>query len=118
MPSNVLSIPKTREQAARLARLAGRDRAVSIDVTLKPDGDAFREQRAWRILFGLFQDCAGVRASKGFRKMPGETFEGRMKAQRLPEFLHEAMPLVESGRARIEVDGERLRPRLMKVFAA
>lgn len=118
MPSNVVRLPKTRRQAARLERLARRDRLIEIDVTVLPDDDEFREQRAWRVLFGLYQDCACVRWSKGFKKTPGIPFSGKMRSSRLSEFLHEAMPYVTAGRARIQIEGDRLRPRLLDVLAA
>jgi hypothetical protein len=118
MASNVIRLPKTREQAARLARLARRDRVVELDITVLEDDDSFREQRAWRVLFGLYQDCACVRWSKGFKKTPRVAFTGRMRSSQLPKFLNEAMPFVTDGRARIEVEGERMRPRLLEVLAA
>lgn len=118
MDSNVITMPKTRQQAARLARLARRDRVIELDITILEDDDSFLEQRAWRILFGLYQDCACVRWSKGFRKTPGVAFTGRMRSSQLPKFLNEAMPFVTAKRARIEVEGERMRPRLLEVLAA
>jgi len=118
MASNVITLPKTREQAARLARLARRDRVIELDITIMEDDDRFLEQRAWRILFGLYQDCACVPWSKGFKKTPGVAFTGRMRSSQLPKFLNEAMPFVADGRARVAVEGERMRPRLLEVLAA
>jgi hypothetical protein len=117
--SNVFRLlPKTTAQAARLKKLARRDEPIELEITLLPDTDRFREQRAWRVLFGLYQDCACVRWSKGFKKTPGVAFSGRMRPSRLPLFLREGMPFVADGRAEIRVEGERLRPRLLEVMAA
>jgi len=113
-----LKLPKTAAQADRLKRLARRRNWVEVKITVLADRDAFRLQRTWRILFGLYQDCATIPLSKGFRKVPGKAFIGKMEAVMLPVFLHEAMPLVGSGRADIHVEGDRLRPRLLEVMAA
>ena len=118
MPGNVYRLPKTRAQAERLERLTRRDRVIEIDITILADEDEYREQRAWRVLFGLYQDCACVRWSKGFRKTPGVAFSGKMRSSRLSRFLREAMPYVTDDRARIRVEGDRLRPRLLDVMAA
>lgn len=118
MPSNVLDLPKTEAQAARLKKLIRRDRLVDVSVTILDDDDPFLVQRAWRVLFGLFQDCASVRRSKGFKKRVGRAFKGRMRASMLPAFLNEAIPFHNDGRARIEVEGEKIRPRLLDVLAA
>jgi hypothetical protein len=118
MATNVVSLPKTREQAERLKKIIRRDRLVEVSITIKANDDAFRVQRAWRVLFGLYQDCACIQWSKGFKKTAGGAFTGKMRASRLPAFLREAMDYVAAGRARIEVDGERLRPLLLDVMAA
>jgi hypothetical protein len=118
MTSNVLRLPNTAAQADRLKRLARRDEPIKVQITLLRDPDRFREQRAWRILFGLYQDCACVRWSKGFKKTPGRAFSGKMRPSRLPLFLREAMAFVADGRAEICVEGERLRRRLLDVMAA
>lgn len=117
-PSNVISLPKTTEQARRFERLAKKPLWIKVSINVLPDPDSFREQRAWRILFGLFQDCASIRASRGFKKTPGLAFTGSIRASRLTEFLHEAVPYVSSGRAEIHVKGERVRKHLLHVLAA
>lgn len=117
--SNVVQfLPKTTAQAAKLRKLAKRYEPVEVAITLLPNTDRFREQRTWRLLFGLYQDCACVRWSKGFTKTPGAAFSGKMRPSRLPLFLREAMPFVVDGRARVSVEGERLRRRLLDVMAA
>jgi hypothetical protein len=98
--------------------LIRRDRLIDVNVTILDDDDPFLVQRAWRGLFGLFQDCASIRRSKGFKKRVGRAFKGRMRASMLPVFLNEAMAYHNAGRARIEVEGEKLRPRLLEVLAA
>lgn len=118
MPNNVLKLPRTKAQASRLERLIRRDRLIDVSVTILNADDPFLVQRAWRVLFGLFQDCASVRRSKGFKKRVGQAFKGRMRASMLPAFLNEAMAFHNEGRARIEVEGEKLRPRLLDVLAA
>ena len=77
-----------------------------------------REQRAWRFMFGLYQDCACVRWSRGFTKRPGIPFDGEMRSSRLPLFLREAMPLVADGRVEVWIEGEQLRRRLLDVMTA
>lgn len=117
--SNVIRLlPKTTAQAARLKKLARRDEPIDIEITLLRDSDRFREQRAWRILFGLYQDCACIAWSKGFKKTPGVAFSGKMRPSRLPLFLREALAFVADERAEIRVEGERLRRRLLEVMAA
>lgn len=118
MTGNIVRLPKTRAQAARINRLVRRDRLVEVTIMVLPDPDAFRVQRAWRSLFGLYQDCACIRWSKGFKKKTVLPFTGKMRASMLPAFLHEAMDYVAEGRARIHIDGEKLRPRLLDVMAA
>ena len=113
-----LNLTKTTEQANRLKTIMRREDPIDIGITVVPDRDHFREQRAWRLLFGLYQDCACVRWSKGFKKTPGRAFVGQMRPSRLPRFLREAMPLVVDGRAELRVNGERLRRRLLDVIAA
>ena len=68
-----------------------RDRLVAISLEIRPGHDRFRVQRTWRVLFGLYQDCACIRWSRGFKKQVGRTFTGRMRASMLPAFLHEAI---------------------------
>lgn len=118
--SNVVrfQFPKTAAQADRLRRLAQQLELMQVTITIVPDHDKFYEQRAWRIMFGLYQDCACVGWSKGFTKRPGIPFEGEMRASRLPLFLREAMPLVADGRVEVWIEGERLRRRLLDVMAA
>jgi hypothetical protein len=120
MSSNIavlkMRLPKTAEQADRLKRLARRDHMVKIAITILRVRDRYLEQRTWRTLFGLYQDCACVRWSSGFTKKPGVPFVAKMRSSRLPLFLREAMPLVAEGRADISVDGERLRPRLLELM--
>lgn len=118
MANNIIRFPKTREQAVRIERLVRRDRIIEISVTLLEDEDSFQLQRAWRVLFGLYQDCACVRWSKGFKKRVGQPFKGKMRASKLPAFLNEAMAYVADDRARIWVEGEKLRPRLLDMMAA
>lgn len=118
MAAKILRLPKTREQAVRIAKMVRRDWIIEVEITILPDDDAFRLQRAWRVLFGLYQDCACIAWSKGFKKRVGRTFPGRMRASRLPEFLHEAMAYVADRRARIHVEGEKLRPLLLEVMGA
>jgi hypothetical protein len=118
MPSNVLYLPKTRAQAARLKKLIRRDRLVDLSVTVLDDDDPYLVQRAWRVLFGLFQDCSSIPRSKGFKKRTGRAFKGKIRASMLEPFLNEAMAYHNSRRARIEVEGEKLRPRLLDVLAA
>jgi hypothetical protein len=118
MATNVVQLPKTRDQASRLKRMIRRDRLVQVSITIRPDDDPFRAQRAWRVLFGLYQDCACVRWSKGFTKKPGQAFTGNMRASKLPAFLHEAMDYVVEQRARVYIEGEKLRPRLLDVLRA
>lgn len=118
MPSNVLYLPKTRAQAARLKKLIRRDRLIDVSVTILDDDEPFLVQRAWRVLFGLFQDCSSVPRSKGFKKRIGQAFKGKMRASMLEPFLNEAMAFRKDGRARIEVEREKLRPRLLDVLAA
>lgn len=113
-----LQLPKTAAQADRLKRLARRVKSVDVEITILPDRERFREQRAWRILFGLYQDCACVPWSKGFKKTPGVPFVGKMRPARLALFLREAMPLVADHRAEVRVEGDRLRRRLMDVMVA
>ena len=117
--SNVVRfLPKTTAQAARLKRLARRDEPIEVEITLLPDSDRFREQRAWRILFGLYQDCACIPWSNGFKKTPGVAFSGKMRPSRLPLFLREALEFVADERAEVRVEGERLRRRLLEVMPA
>lgn len=52
------------------------------------------------MLFGLFQDCASVLRSKGFKKRVGHVFKGRMRASMLPAFLNEAISFHDDGRPR------------------
>ena len=113
-----LQLPKTAAQADRLRKLARREEPIDVEITLLPDSNRFREQRAWRVLFGLYQDCASVQWSKGFKKTPGVTFCGKMRPSRLPLFLREAMAFVADERAEVRVEGERLRRRLLDVMAA
>jgi hypothetical protein len=118
--SNVirLELPKTAAQADRLKKLVRRASLIDVEITLLPDHDRFREQRAWRLLFGLYQDCACVPWSKGFKKRPGVPFVGKMRPSRLPLFLREAMPLVADRRAEVHIEGDRLSPRLLDVMTA
>jgi hypothetical protein len=117
--SNIIRLlPKTAAQAKRIKKLSRRDDPIEVDITVFPDRDKFREQRAWRILFGLYQDCAHVTWSKGFKKMPGVAFTGKMRPSKLPLFLNEAMPFVRSRRAELHVEGEKLRPRLLELMTA
>lgn len=118
MPTNVLPFPKAREQAVRIERLIRRDRKVEVAIEILFDDEPFRVQRAWRVLFGLFQDCASVKASKGFKKRKGRWFVGRMQASRLPDFLEEAEAYVLNGRARIHVAGAKVRQRLLEMMHA
>ncbi len=122
MLSNVVSLrdrlPRTAAQADKLVRLSRRERLIEVTIVLAHDPDWFRQQRAWRTLFGLFQDCASVRWSKGFKKTPGIPFVGKMRPSRLPLFLREGMQFVAEGRAEIHVNGERLRRRLLEVMVA
>ena len=111
-------LPRTTAQADRLAKLSGREELLDVSITVLSDDDRFREQRAWRTLFGLYQDCACVKWSKGFRKTPDVPFTGKMRPSRLPLFLREAMPLVSTGRAMVHINDERLRRRLLEVMAA
>jgi hypothetical protein len=115
--STVVRFPKTTAQAARLKKLSRRDEPIAVTIKLLSDVDPFREQRAWRILFGLYQDCACVRWSKGFKKTPGVPFSGRMRPSRLPLFLREAVAFVAEGRAEIWIESEKLRPQLQKLMA-
>jgi hypothetical protein len=118
--SNVihLQLPNTAAQARRLKQLARREDLIDVEIKVLPDRDKFREQRAWRILFGLYQDCACVRWSKGFKKTSGISFTGKMRPSMLPLFLREALPYVADRRAEVHVEGERLRRRLMEVMTA
>ena len=118
MAANVFPFPKAREQAVRIGRLIRRDRKVEVAIEILFDDEPFRVQRAWRVLFGLFQDCASVKASKGFKKRKGEWFVGRMRASRLPDFLDEAEAYVLANRARIHVAGVKVRPRLLEMMRA
>lgn len=116
--SNVirLQLPRTAAQADRLKKLVRQEGPIDVEINVLPDRDRFREQRAWRLLFGLYQDCACIRWSKGFRKRPGVPFVGKMRPSRLPLFLREAMPLVADRRAEVRVEGDRLRRRLLDVM--
>ncbi len=118
--SNVvrLKLPKTAAQALRMRMLARQDEPIKVTITVLPDENRFREQRAWRILFGLYQDCACVRWSKGFKKMPGKPFIGKMRPSKLSLFLAEAMDFVAEERADVHINGERVRRRLWEVLAA
>lgn len=118
--SNVirLQLPRTAAQADRLKKLARREKLIDVEITLLADRDRFRVQRAWRIVFGLYQDCASVPWSKGFKKKVGEPFVGKMRPSRLPMFLREALPLVADHRVEVRVEGDRLRRRLIEVMAA
>jgi len=113
-----LQLPRTAAQADRLKKLARREKLIKIEITLLADHDPFREQRAWRILFGLYQDCACIPWSKGFKKKVGEPFVGKMRPTKLPMFLREALPLVADHRVEVRVEGDRLRRRLLEVMAA
>ncbi len=118
--SNVirLQLPRTAAQADRLKKLARQQDLIDVEINVLPDRDNFREQRTWRILFGLYQDCACIPWSKGFRKRPGVPFVGKMRPSRLSLFLREAMPLVAAHRAEVRVEGDRLRRRLLDVMTA
>lgn len=116
--SNVVRFPKTTAQAARLKKLVKGDELLEISITVTPDDNSYREQRTWRILLGLFQDCAYVLWSKGFTKQPGVPFVGKMRPSRLSRFLREALPFVAEERAEIYVGDERLRRQLSKVMKA
>ncbi len=118
MQNNVIPFPKTRAQAVKIGQLIRRDRRVRVAIQIRFDDDPFRVQRAWRVLFGLFQDCASIKASKGFKKRKNRVFVGKMRASRLRDFLSEAMAYVAEGRARIYIDGEKLRPRLLEMMRA
>jgi hypothetical protein len=120
MANNVirLRLPKTSAQADRLGKLARRQKLIDVSITVLPDQDRFRIQRTWRLLFGLYQDCACVRWSKGFKKSPGVPFVGKMRSSQLPLFLREAMPLVVNRRAEVRIEGDRLRRRLLDVMTA
>jgi hypothetical protein len=113
-----LRLPETAKQADRLAKMARREKLVDVQITLVSDSDRFREQRSWRFLFGLYQDCASVRWSKGFKKSPDVPFIGKMRTSRLMLFVREALPLVAQNRVEIHINGERLRRRLLEVMAA
>ena len=113
-----LELPKTSAQARRIQRLRRKEQLIDVEVTVLEDDDEFREQRTWRILFGLYQDCACVPWSKGFKKTPGFPFSGKMRSSNLVLFLREAVPMVVLGRAEIRVNGERIRRRLLDVMAA
>lgn len=80
MSGNVIHLPKTAAQADWLKKLGRRDRLMEVEITVMPDDDAFREQRTWRVLFGLFQDCSCIQWSHGFEKTPGEAFVGKMRS--------------------------------------
>ena len=114
----VVHLPKTAAQARRLKKLMRQDDPVEIAITILPGEDSFRVQRTWRLLFGLYQDCACIRWSRGFRKTPARPFHGLMRPSRLSLFLREAMPLVADRRAEIHIGGERVRRRLLDVLAA
>ena len=118
--SNVirLQFPRTAAQADRLKKLTKQADLIQVAITIVPDRDRFCEQRAWRFMFGLYQDCACVRWSRGFTKRPGIPFDGEMRSSRLPLFLREAMPLVADGRVEVWIEGERLRRRLLDVMTA
>ncbi|MBB2162819.1 hypothetical protein ACE4RV_07450 [Acetobacter persici] len=118
--SNVirLQFPKSAAQSERLERLARGKRIINVGIIVIKDENRFQEQRAWRTLFGLYQDCASVRWSKGFKKTPGKEFLGKMHPERLTVFLNEALPLVEQRRAIIRVNGERVRRGLRNVMVA
>jgi hypothetical protein len=118
-PNNIIRLlPKTAAQAHRIKKLARRDDPIDVEIVVLPDRDNFLERRAWRILFGLYQDCACVRWSKGFKKMPGIGFTGKMRPSKLPLFLREAVPFVVERRAEIYVEGERIRRRILEVMNA
>lgn len=116
--NNVLPFPKAREQAVEIGRLIRRDRKVTVAIEIDFDDEPYRVQRAWRVLFGLFQDCASVKVSKSFKKRRGRWFVGRMRASRLFDFLEEAETYVLNGRARIHVAGAKVRPRLLELLRA
>lgn len=115
--SNVVRFPKTAEQATRFKRLRRRNQLLDVSITVLPDRDRYREQRAWRTCFGLYQDNASVPWSKGFKKMPGLPFTGKMVSSNLARFLEEGMPLVATGRIELRINGERARRRLLEVMA-
>jgi hypothetical protein len=116
--SKIVHLPRTTAQANRLRKIAKRTRPIPITITVLPDRDSFREQRAWRIMFGLYQDCTAVCQSGGFNKQPGLPFDGKISPGLLSAFLREAMPMVEANRVEVRVDGERLRRRLLDVMTA
>ena len=118
--SNVirLRLPQTAEQADRRSTVAQHEETIDVSIIVLPDRDRFRIQRTWRFLFGLYQDCACVRWSKGFKKSPGIPFVGKMRSSRLPLFLREAMPLIAARRAEVRIQGYRLRRRLLDVMTS
>lgn len=119
MAGNVVGLrPKDAERLARWRRRLRGEKPIDIEITVLADDDKWREQRAWRFLFGLFQDCSCIQWSGGFKKTPGKAFKGRMRPSRVPLFLREAQAYVEDERASIRIDGKRLPARLLNVIAA
>ena len=82
----------TAAQAARIERLMARDRLVEVSITILENESAFRTQRAWRTLFRFYQDCACVPWPRWFKKRLNRPFKGKMRADRIGDFLHEAIP--------------------------
>lgn len=109
---------KDPRRIAWFRRRLRQEELVDLEITVLPGRTRWLEQRAWRFLFGLYQDCACIQWSFGFKKMPGKAFKCRMRSSKVPLFLREAQAYVEEERARIRIDGKRLPARLLEVVAA